>query len=83
MKRAILLLAVAGAAFARSGGANDPRAPEAKVPPPTYQSVFADYRPYREPELAPWRDVNEEVARVGGHTGVVKHAEKKNKELRR
>jgi hypothetical protein len=79
MKRAMLLLlaaAAGGAAFAQSGDANDPRAPEAKVPAVTYQSAFQDYRPYREQELASWREVNEEVARVGGHVGVMKNAEK-------
>ena len=81
MKRAILLLlaVAAGAAFAESGGADDPRAPQSKVPPPTYQSAFEDYRPYREQEPASWRKVNEEVARVGGHVGVMKHAEKPDK----
>ena len=76
MTRTLLLLlaAAAGGAFAQSGGANDPRAPDAKVPPVTYRSAFEDYRPYREQGLAPWREVNEEVARVGGHAGVMKGA---------
>ena len=77
MKRAMLLLLAApagGAAFAQAGGADDPRAPQAKVPAVTYQSAFQDYRSYREQELASWREVNEEVARVGGHVGVMKNA---------
>lgn len=80
MKRAILLLLAAsagGATFAQSGGADDPRAPQAKVPAVTYQSAFQNYRPYREQELAAWREVNEAVARVGGHVGVMKAAQEK------
>lgn len=85
MNRALLwlLAAFAGSVLAQGGSNNDPRKPEAKVPAPAYRSAFEDYRRYREPELAPWREVNEEVARVGGHTGVMKHAEKQNKEVRR
>jgi hypothetical protein len=76
----LLLLAAAagGSAFAQSGGANnDPREPEAKVPRPVYRSAFEDYRPFREPEPAPWRDVNEEVARIGGHVGLMKKKDDK------
>src|SRR5688572_33079263 len=38
---------------------------------PQYESAFAGYRPYREEPAADWRGINEEVARVGGHLGVV------------
>jgi hypothetical protein len=73
---ALLAISACGAAFAQSEGKDDPRAPEARVPAVTYRSAFQDYRPYREQELASWRAVNEEVARVGGHVGVMKNAEK-------
>jgi hypothetical protein len=73
---ALLALFACGAALAQSEGQNDPRVPEAKVPPVPYRSVFEDYRPYREQELASWRQVNEEVGRIGGHIGVLKDAEK-------
>jgi hypothetical protein len=76
---ALLAMFAGGAAFAQGEGTNDPRAPETRVPALTYQSAFEDYRPYREQELAPWREVNEEVARVGGHIGVMKNAEKSDK----
>ena len=72
---ALLALFAGVAAFAGGEGKTDPRAPDAKVPPVTYRSVFEDYRPYREQELAPWRQVNEEVARAGGHAGVLKSRE--------
>jgi hypothetical protein len=75
MKHAIVLLlsaCAAGTAFARSEDRRDPIKPEASVPSVTYRSAFADYRPYREQEISPWREVNDEVARVGGHAGVLK-----------
>lgn len=37
----------------------------------TYESAFIGYVPYRDEKLAPWRDVNDEVARVGGQAGIL------------
>jgi hypothetical protein len=79
MNRAIVLLLWAcagGAALAQSEGKNQPAKPETSVPPVTYRSAFEDYRPYRAQEIAPWREVNDEVARVGGHAGVLKATQK-------
>lgn len=45
-------------------------------PPPvatqlSYRSAFADYKPYKEPALANWREVNDTVARTpGGGSGL-------------
>jgi len=50
---------------------SNPADPQAAVPPAKYESAFAGYRPYREEKVAPWRDVNDDVARVGGHVGIV------------
>ena len=76
MKRTMLfaLSALAGGvAFAEGESQRkDPAKPEVPVPPVTYRSAFEDYRPYREEEVLSWRAVNEEVARVGGHIGVLK-----------
>ncbi|RPJ47097.1 MAG: hypothetical protein EHM16_07295 [Betaproteobacteria bacterium] len=47
-----------------------PADPRAAVPAPAYTSAFAGYRPLRDEPLAPWRDVNDEVARIGGHLGM-------------
>jgi hypothetical protein len=44
--------------------------PALAVPQTTYRSAFDDYVPYREQPLAPWRNVNEDVARAGGHVGI-------------
>ena len=48
-------------------------AAEAKAPAPRvpYQSAFEGYRPYVDPEIAPWRQVNDEVGRLKGHVGHV------------
>ncbi len=57
-----LAIAIAGVAVAQEARRPDPREPKAPAPPVTYRSVFEGYRPYAEPSLAPWREVNEKVA---------------------
>ena len=69
------LALVAGAAVAQEKRP-DPKDPKAKAPPVEYRSAFEGYRRHAEPELAPWRAVNEEVERVGGHVGVLRAGEK-------
>jgi hypothetical protein len=49
-----------------------PADPEVRVPNVTYQSSFTGYVSYREQDIAPWRDVNDEVSRVGGHAGILR-----------
>lgn len=44
--------------------------PAVSVTPVRYESPFSGFMPYREQELASWREVNEEVARIGGHIGM-------------
>ena len=60
----------AGAAHAQSQPKRDD--PRAAAPPPAGASAFDGYRPYRDEALAPWRELNDEVGRVGGHAGVVR-----------
>ena len=36
----------------------------------SYDSAYADYRPYREETKASWRQANDDAARVGGHAGI-------------
>ena len=43
----------------------------ARVPETKYNSAFTGYRPYREQQLAPWRELNDEVHKAGGHIGIV------------
>lgn len=66
----VLAVAVAGATAAAEQRLPDPSDPTAKAPPVEYRSAFEAYRPYAEPELAPWRAVNDEVRRAGGHAGI-------------
>ena len=50
-----------------------PHPADAEVPVPNvkYESPFSGYVSYREQDIAPWRDANDEVSKVGGHTGIV------------
>jgi hypothetical protein len=48
----------------------DPADPAAAVPVVRYESAFAGYTPYREPNPVPWRDANDDVAQAGGHAGI-------------
>jgi hypothetical protein len=48
----------------------DPARPNTRVPDAQYESAFQHYVPYREQPLATWREVNDEVGRVGGHVGM-------------
>lgn len=67
-----LAIAVAGAAMAQNAPQPNPADPKVRVPPQEYRSAFAGYRPYAEPEIAPWRSANDEAGRVGGHLGIVR-----------
>ena len=71
-KQMLFALAAAIAGSAAAQARPDPADAKAKAPPVEYRSAFEGYRPYAEPELAPWRAVNEEVRRVGGHLGIVR-----------
>ncbi|MGQ0750226.1 MAG: hypothetical protein ACT4PS_06815 [Betaproteobacteria bacterium] len=63
------LLALPAFAQTRSVAA-DPTHASARVPDMKYDSAFRGYAPYREQPLATWRDLNDEVGRVGGHIGM-------------
>jgi hypothetical protein len=47
-----------------------PTNPSAAVPAVKYESAFTGYLRFRDEKLAPWREVNDEVGRVGGHLGI-------------
>lgn len=63
-------------AFAAQPGVEQPGPanPAAAVPAATYESAFAGYASFRDEKLAPWRNVNDEVARAGGHIGILRGA---------
>ena len=73
LKTACFLLAgiLAGNAAAQSPARPDAADPKATAPLRSYESAFKDYRPYVDPDFAPWRDTNAEVGRLGGHVGHV------------
>ncbi|MDW8468954.1 MAG: hypothetical protein RML56_08295 [Burkholderiales bacterium] len=74
MRRTIafaLAAAFAAGAAAREVARPHPADPAAGAKPPARTSAFEDYRPYSEPELARWREANDEVRRLGGHAGHV------------
>jgi hypothetical protein len=68
-----LAACVAGSAVAQSTARPDPAESKAAAPAPAYDSAFKDYRPYVDPEIARWREVNQEVGRLKGHVGNVGH----------
>lgn len=57
-------------AIAQQHAGANPADPRAENPSPQYQSAFDGYRPFRDEKLAPWREVNEEAARIGGQIGI-------------
>jgi len=63
------------AAFAQTGARPDPTDPRLSVPAPAADSAVAGYRSFRDEPLTPWREVNDEVRRLGGHAGHVRDAE--------
>ena len=54
-------------AAAQRPTATDPAAPVAAA---SYQSAFSAYKPYQEQRQGSWRELNEEVAKAGGHVGI-------------
>ena len=56
--------------FGQTSTVADPADASARSSAVKYESAFAEYRSYKEQELAPWRDINDEVARIGGHVGM-------------
>jgi hypothetical protein len=68
----VVLAASAPLAAAQQQAAKPhPADPTAPVPATRHESVLSGYRGYREEPLAPWREMNDEVARTGGHIGIV------------
>lgn len=57
-------------AIAQQQARANPVDPDAAAPSPQYRSSFDGYRPFRDEKLRPWREVNDEVERAGGHLGI-------------
>jgi len=60
------LLLSSPAAVAQTAARSDPASAAVSVPPLTYASPFARYRAYADQEVAPWRETNDTVGRIGG-----------------
>lgn len=76
MKRFRVSFAAAAAAIAQLAVGQtaapdiNPADPRATTVPAHYQSAFSGYRPYRDAELADWREVNDRVRTdQGAHVG--------------
>ena len=65
------LSAVALSAAAQEAKPTRPDDPSAVVPSVVYESAFQGYTKYREETLRPWRELNDEAARAGGHARIV------------
>jgi len=72
--RAFAAAAAALALAAPVGAQPRPRPddPAVKTPPSAQTSAFEGYRRFRDEDMVPWREVNDEVGRLGGHMGHVK-----------
>lgn len=72
------LLLAAGAAQAEAPPAA-PEAPASAAPPamaaPVYRSAFDGYRRYEDAQPVPWRQANDEVARIGGWRSYAREAQ--------
>lgn len=53
----------------------DPAEPAAAVPPLAYRSTFKGYRRHAEQTPGSWRELNEQVARIGGWRAYAKEAQ--------
>jgi hypothetical protein len=73
-----LLLAAfaAGNAVGKDQKRPDPADPRASVPSTPYRSDFEGYRSLEEAKRTPWREANDEAARIGGHVGILRGREK-------
>ncbi len=48
-------------------------APSLGAAPAAYESAFAAYRPYQEPQVAPWKETNDKIGKTSGHGGHAGH----------
>lgn len=67
-----LALALPSVGLAQAFSPADPAAPAASS---DYRSAFEGYRYFGDVKVGNWRDLNDEVARVGGHVGIMRAGE--------
>jgi len=75
-KTAVLYCALAAAglspAAAQQPARSHPANPAAAVPAVTHASAFDGYRPFANEKPGAWRELNDDVARIGGHVGILR-----------
>ncbi len=69
---AALTVLPGGIAVAQTAARPDPTDPKIASPMPDPGSAYSNYRAFADEPLAPWREVNDDVARIGGHAGALK-----------
>lgn len=70
MRTLLLCMIVAATSAVAQTAQRDPADPkQGALAVPSHAPVFRDYRPYADPEVGRWRQVNDEVGRLGGHLG--------------
>lgn len=76
MKTLLAMAVLAAVAPFAAAQQSRPEPTDSATPVPAfrYDSGFAGYRGFRDEPLAPWREVNDDVARIGGHIGIVRGA---------
>ncbi len=70
----ILCFAMLSLATAAQAQSKDPSDPSAPVAPVIYHSAFTDYRGYQDPDIASWKQSNQEVLQGSGHASHAGHA---------
>lgn len=68
----VLTFSLAGAGLAQTP---DPQDARAAVPPLKYESPLAIYRAYADQDVAPWRESNDTVGRIGGWKAYAREAD--------
>lgn len=71
---AIAAVAVMPPALAQQAARPAPSDPAALVPAARYESAFSGYVQHKEQDIASWRGINDEAARIGGHIGVLRQS---------
>lgn len=73
--RAAAFLLIAASTAPATFASSDPTDAGAAVPPVQYRSPFYDYRSFGDSVRTPWRQANDEVARIGGWRTYLREAQ--------
>ena len=73
--RAAAFLLIATSTAPATFASSDPTDPGGAVPAVQYRSPFYDYRSFGDSVRTPWRQANDEVARIGGWRTYLREAQ--------